>query len=1009
MKAWLAWTVASVMAVGCGSTTNPTTPEPPFDGGHPRPEAGTDSGTGPALHPGEECSPTNTSPTTLSFDPPGSIVVAPGGSRPVTVTVQPDLCTPLTLELTMGDSKVATAPSQGPMDLRHPSFSFNLTGVAVGKTTLKATIRRSIDPAPTTVELSVVVQDGAAPTCKKGDKTDGTLSQNKATLEGTASLALASLGFPTTAYMRTDELEIPSFPAEIACTGDDLTKKTSVHPAAPGELVAVSPAVTFTAGTPIDMTHSLRREADFTLPINPATIPAGGRLRHLEVLFMSPAGQGVVRTPRVMTIASPRIYPSGSGYAVHFSSPWFGTYQAVYPANAGSAWRTRHLTHRAVIGISMGAGGAATFGMRHHGQFDDIAPMGGPSDWTWLLWFIRTYDLGGFCPATDPLYPNCKTYAPNLYPLNETYVHTEDFDHWFYQTGGGNGGTFGRDEYSQIFDDLGLMLGDPNGQNADPSLAFFPSGPKATDLWVKGQATGLPAGVDCRVTVDPIDGDPNEAKQQMWQSQCDTSRCANPWVVPTGYFDRQYNPDGSKPVISFCDGTSNGTTPYVDTYAGSGPGNTTPDNVALAVDLNGNGLRDIGEPVLQQGIEPWSDTGPDGIFDVDEPGYDAVNNPDPNQDDYDFQLNPNGTENNHRYDKGEPFLDYGLDGVKGTKQQSEGGYDLGEGDKKFTMAQGLTNFYAVDPHSILAQTSTDLPSGPMTDDELLRFDIWSDGGVRDLFNFGGVANHLEGAIANRRRADGTQLRTTAFYDGFDALPGQILGQENLYSIYNMVWPDLVDSPSLRYGTIDATPALIAEGDGQHVGTATQILNRITTSLFFSAQHWPDADHTVSELTSQDPETSTKNPAGLACEVQGLCNVNFTGPVTKRTGPILIQMPPGYALEANVKNDVRYPVIYVLHGYGQTPEDLQAIAVVSTNFMNDSSKSAATRLAKFILVYVDGRCRVAADGWPECIRGTFWLNSDRPHGGQVDTWFDEVVDYVDQNYRTMPPSDVNVLE
>jgi hypothetical protein len=297
----------------------------------------------------------------------------------------------------------------------------------------------------------------------------------------------------------------------------------------------------------------------------------------------------------------------------------------------------------------------------------------------------------------------------------------------------------------------------------------------------------------------------------------------------------------------------------------------------------------------------------------------------------------------------------------------------------------------------------------MTDSELLRFDIWSDGGVRDLFNFGAVANHLEGSIASRLAADGTQLRSTAFYDGFDKLPGQIVGDENAFSVYSMVWPDLVDDPGIRYGTVDATPAMIAAGDGQHVGTPAQLLDRLTSSLFFAAQHWPDADRTLTYLTSNDPETSTPNPLGVTCEIAGLCSTNFTGPVTGRTGPIIVQLPPGYALVQNVKRDVRYPVIYVLHGYGQTPQDLEAVAVVSTNFMDDSSKSSATRLAKFIIVYVDGHCRVAADGWPECIEGTFWLDSDRPHGGKVDSWFDEVVTYIDQNYRTMGPSDVDVLE
>jgi hypothetical protein len=51
--------------------------------------------------------------------------------------------------------------------------------------------------------------------------------------------------------------------------------------------------------------------------------------------------------------------------------------------------------------------------------------------------------------------------------------------------------------------------------------------------------------------------------------------------------------------------------------------------------------------------------------------------------------------------------------------------------------------------------------------------------------------------------------------------------------------------------------------------------------------------------------------------------------------------------------------------------------------------------------------------PECIRGTFDVNSNRVVNGhpvgRIDDWFEEVVKYVDQNYRTMGPSDVNVVE
>jgi hypothetical protein len=68
----------------------------------------------------------------------------------------------------------------------------------------------------------------------------------------------------------------------------------------------------------------------------------------------------------------------------------------------------------------------------------------------------------------------------------------------------------------------------------------------------------------------------------------------------------------------------------------------------------------------------------------------------------------------------------------------------------------------------------------------------------------------------------------------------------------------------------------------------------------------------------------------------------------------------------------------------------------------------------IAVYVDGRCRIdPTTNQPECIRGTFYVDSPRSVDGhpmgQLDAWFEEVITYIDKNYRTMGPSDVNIIE
>jgi hypothetical protein len=520
-------------------------------------------------------------------------------------------------------------------------------------------------------------------------------------------------------------------------------------------------------------------------------------------------------------------------------------------------------------------------------------------------------------------------------------------------------------------------------------------GPRRGDAW-----TTLPDGTDCTFGVEPIGDDPNEKKQQERDAACRAHRCnpANLWRAPTGYYDDEYNPDGSRPVISFCDGNEQGESPYSNTWA---PGGTKPVNMVVAVDLNGNGIRDEGEPIIRASHEPYRDCGPDRLCDPDEPGYDPITNPDPHQDDYDYQLNPAGLEGNHRYDPGEAFDDVGLDGVPGTAALHVAG-DPGEGDGAYTEAPGLAAFYANDPHSMLERRVTAIPSGALTDAALQRIAILSDGGIRDLFNFSTVASHLTGQIYARKREGGLPLRSVAYYNSFQVLPGQNADSTD-FAPFDLLWADMADMPSIRYGDLDASAARIQQGDGQHVGTANQILNRLMLGFFFAARQWPDADRRVSIDAREGPWPESK-----PCEIIGRCEHFFEGPRTHRTGPIAVSLPPGYAHRDNVVRGVRYPVLYILHGYGQDPRDLEALAIFTNNFMNVAERSYATRMPKFITVYVDGRCR-EPNGKAECIRGTFYMNSRRPGGAQMDDWFDEVLEYIDRTYRTMGPSDVDVFD
>ena len=129
------------------------------------------------------------------------------------------------------------------------------------------------------------------------------------------------------------------------------------------------------------MTRSFQRDVPLSIPLNPALMPEKARYRHLRVAYSGPA----FKAPRTVVVTDPHAEQIDGKWALTFKASRLGTYQAVVAKDAGTKTVKRRITHRAAIGISMGGGGTASFGMRHHDRFDVLAPLGGPVSWTWLL------------------------------------------------------------------------------------------------------------------------------------------------------------------------------------------------------------------------------------------------------------------------------------------------------------------------------------------------------------------------------------------------------------------------------------------------------------------------------------------------------------------------------------------------------------------------------------------------------------------------------------------------
>ena len=92
-------------------------------------------------------------------------------------------------------------------------------------------------------------------------------------------------------------------------------------------------------------------------------------------------------------------------------------------------------------------------------------------------------------------------------------------------------------------------------------------------------------------------------------------------------------------------------------------------------------------------------------------------------------------------------------------------------------------------------------------------------------------------------------------------------------------------------------------------------------------------------------------------------------------------------------------MYLLHGYGMSPEDLLGTGIIIWNLMTSRRIPEAERLQKMIFVFPDGSCRGG-----ECIKGTFYANAPESNGAaQMETFTLELMDYMDANFRVKIPA------
>jgi hypothetical protein len=196
-----------------------------------------------------------------------------------------------------------------------------------------------------------------------------------------------------------------------------------------------------------------------------------------------------------------------------------------------------------------------------------------------------------------------------------------------------------------------------------------------------------------------------------------------------------------------------------------------------------------------------------------------------------------------------------------------------------------------------------------------------------------------------------------------------------------------------------------------VGTPGQAIDRFEVVFNWAAAMWPNLPRPLTTMAGDPPEARQ-------------LVTSFDSKKLKAKWEYSIALPPGYNDPAN--KDARYPVVYLLHGYGMEPKGFMGTSLITDAFVTDTD----VQLRPIIYVYPNGRCcwinsadgsrdcREADDNgdqitrpstWArECNSGTFWINRSGYSADDQTLYGDalfELMDYVDATYRTLPAADV----
>jgi len=564
--------------------------------------------------------------------------------------------------------------------------------------------------------------------------------------------------------------------------------------------------------------------------------------------------------------------------------------QDVHPAT-----ENRRFSFRVIAGVSMGAN-SVTIAAHYPDEFDIVGSMGGYVDNRYLAHVMNHFFLGGFCPM-DQILANldhvneadnpdvfCGPVEPDM-----PYEHEWSFNHFHYDN---SSGSWGREFLFEIMEGFAFAFGNMFYYNPDNPV--------------------LPPGVSL----------------EWWNNEPD--QCNNPAVVGKPHnYNLEYNPKGEYNLITFCDGdtyecdeSSLKCLAAKGVYEPDKPHNQ-PIRFLLAVDYNGNLKRDYGEPAIRNTMERWEDTGVDGCFDPDEDGKGGcaggapAGKKDPNGDNHHLFDNFVGTERNWDFDEGEPFNDFGLDGVPASESGFE---DYGEGDGAYSRNPRLDVQFQQDARTFFEDAPYDV---------IRRVEWYFDGGIRDALHAITSTMHQSNALKRR----GMEVRE---YDDFTATDNSLLPGVPCEEVLNHL-SELDFSAKgmgrnvlMRYGNPDASDQDILLGDGKHIGLICNMANRLLVFFSMAAFRLPDPI-----IDSGD-------------DMNGVTiNTSVWSPSVENRIRYSINLPPGYNAESN--KDLGYPLMIFLPGHG-----MDADVMVQTGTLFNMLMVQGV-IPRFILLAPDGQC------------------------------------------------------